>query len=848
MAKEYRSREERKRMEKPTKGTTKKREGLWKKITLSILTVAVICILAGVGGFYYLVSGAPDLDESKLKDPLSSTVLDKDGNVFAELGTEQRTKISYNEIPTVVQDAFIATEDVRFFKHKGVDIRRVFGAVLANITGGFGSQGGSTITQQVVKNSFLSPEKTIKRKVQEWYLAFQLEQKYSKQQILEMYLNKVYFSNGLNGRGVYGIAKASETYFSKDLSKITLPEAAILAGMVQSPNNFNPAKHPAASENRRNIVLSQMKKYKYISEEEYTKAKAVSMKSIVKVSQPERTKYQAFLDVVIDEVEKNGDANVYTDGLTIETTIDPKAQQKADEIINRGKEFYPSDEFQTGFVLTDTKTGEIRAVGAGRNTTTGGINFAKDIKRQPGSSIKPILDYGPAIQYLKWSTFHQIVDEPYQYSEGVPISNWDKRYKGKISIRYALADSRNIPALKTMQEVGLDRSREFGVGLGLDLPKDIYESYSIGGFTGVSPMEMAGAYAAFGNGGVYIKPHAVTKIIYQDKTEKVLTPEPKQAMSDYTAYMVTDMLRDVVKSPLGTGGRANVPGLDMAGKTGTTNYPTEVKQKYGFPDNATRDSWFVGFSPDVTVSVWTGYEKNKKDHYLGKSSTNIAKYIARDMLAATGDMNSKFEKPSSVVENRDELYIKGEKMDEIPQDIKLDPVKNVAANYDPVTSNISLNWQYAPELLPSTSFEVSYDVNGKKAQTQKIQGTATSINGIVPGDIVKISIVATSDLGKSNPVTVTVDLSTTEEPVTPPDEGNNGNGNGNGNDNGNGNGNGNGNDNGNGNGNGDGGDGETDEDGNPVIPDPTKPTDNNGIITNPTSYNTSNYRYNKITA
>lgn len=809
MAKEYRSREERKRMEKPSKGTTKKREGLWKKITLTILTIAVFCILAGVGGFYYLVSGAPALDESKLQVPLSSTVLDKNGHVFAELGSEQRIKVSYNDIPKVVEDAFIATEDVRFYKHKGVDIRRVFGAVLANITGGFGSQGGSTITQQVVKNSFLSPKKTIKRKVQEWYLAFQLEQKYSKQQILEMYLNKVYFSNGQRGRGVYGIAKACETYFSKDLSKITLPEAATLAGMVQSPNNFNPATHPAESEKRRNIVLSQMKKYGYITDSEYNKAKAVPMKSIVKIEKSEQNKYQAFLDVVINEVEKDAGANVYTDGLTIETTLDPKAQQKADEIINRGSSFYPSDEFQTGFVETDTKTGEILAVGAGRNTTTGGINFATDIKRQPGSSIKPILDYGPAIQNLKWSTFHQIVDEPYQYSDGTPINNWDKSYKGKISIRYALADSRNIPALKTFQEVGKDRSREFGVGLGLDLPKDIYESYSIGGFTGVSAMDMAGAYAAFGNGGVYIKPHAVTKIIYQDKTEKILTPKPQQAMSDYTAYMVTDMLRDVVKSPSGTGGRANVPGLDMAGKTGTTNYPKEIKDKYGFPSNATRDSWFVGYTPDVTISVWTGYEKNKKDHFLSKASTNIAKFIARDMLATTGNMSSKFKMPSSVVEKRGELYIKGEKMDDVPVEKTVETPKNVKASYDPVTSNISLTWDYPAELMPTTTFEVNYDVNGQPGPTQNIQGNGTSINGIVPGNIVTISIKASTADGKSKPVTVTVDLTTTNEPTTP------GQGQGNGNTGNNGNGNGNGNGQGNNNG--------------------TNPNDGNGIpdVTNP---------------
>ncbi|WP_088068891.1 transglycosylase domain-containing protein [Gottfriedia luciferensis] len=818
MSNEYRSREERKRLEKPSKDTEKRPEGLWKKITVSLLTIVVVLILVGVGIFYYLVSGAPALDESKLKVPISSTIVDKDGKVVAELGREQRTKVSYNEIPKVVEDAFIATEDVRFYHHKGVDIRRVFGAILANITGGFGSQGGSTITQQVVKNSFLSSQKTIKRKVQEWYLAFKLEQKYSKHQILEMYLNKVYFSNGLKGRGVYGVAKACETYFSKDLSKITLPEAATLAGMVKSPNHYNPARHPIESQNRRNTVLSQMKKYGYITSEQYNDAKAIPMKSLVKVHETGGTKYQSFIDVVVNEVEKNSDANVFTDGLTIETTLDPKAQDKADEILDRGKGFYPSDEFQTGFVLIDTKTGEIRAVGSGRNTSTGGLNFATDIKRQPGSSIKAILDYGPAIQYLKWSTYHQILDEPYSYSNGTPIRNWDRKYKGDISIRLALVDSRNIPALKTFQAVGMERSREFGNGLGFNFSKNsFYESYAIGGFTGVSAMEMAGAYAAFGNGGIYNKPHSVKKIVYPDKTEQIFKIQPKQAMSDYTAYMVTDMLRDVVKSPLGTGKRANVPGLDMAGKTGTTNYSEEVKQKYGFPSDATRDSWFIGYTSDVTMAVWTGYEKNKKNNFLSKGSTNIAKVIARDMLASSGDQSAVFIKPPSVEKIRNELYIRGEKVDDLPKDIIIEPARNVKANYDPVTSNISINWNYPASLIQKTTFEVSYTVNGAPGQAQKIQGTATSINGIVPGNLVKITIIATSVDGKSAPVTVTVDLSSIEQPTTPP-AGENGQGQGN-----NGQGQGNQGQGNHGQGNGQGGTGNESGIPNPIVPNPQKP-------------------------
>jgi len=763
MSENYRSREERKKMEKPTSNkpkssSPKKREGLWKRITLTILTIAVVCILAGIGTFYYLVSDAPKLDPKKLQDPLSSTILDKDDNVIAEVGTEQRIKVSYNQIPKVVENAFIDTEDVRFYQHKGVDVRRIFGAILANVTGGFGSEGGSTITQQVVKNSLLSSKKTIKRKVQEWYLSFQLEQKYSKQQILEMYLNKVYFSNGAGGPGVYGIAKACQTYFNKDLKDITLPEAAMLAGMVQSPNNYNPATHPQAAENRRNIVLGQMLKYGSITQEQFDKAKAIPMKSLVHVQPRQSQPYQAFIDEVVKEVKQETGADIYTDGLTVHTTLDPKAQKEADDITNRSNGFYPNNDFQAGFVLTDTKTGEIRAIGAGRNAAKGGFNYATDIQRQPGSSIKPILDYGPAIQYLKWSTFHQIDDSSnFHYSNGTPVNNWDKIGMGQMSIRKALMLSRNVPAIKTLQQVGLDKAKDFADGLGIHL-NNIYESYAIGGFNGVSPLQMAGAYSAFGNGGVYIKPHAVTKVIFQDGTEQDLTPKPKQAMSDYTAYMITDMLRDVV-SPGGTGKLAKVPGLDMAGKTGTTNYDPETRAKFGFPSNATNDSWFVGYTPDVTVSVWTGYPINKKGDYLGKSSALIAKYIARDMLAATADYSSKFKQPSSVVDNNGELYIKGEKIDNLPTPKTIKAPSQVTANFDPVTSNINLTWNYPANLLPSTTFEVAYDVNGQKATPLSIKDTQTSISGIMPGDVVKISITANTPDGKSSPVSVTVDLS-----------------------------------------------------------------------------------------
>lgn len=770
MSTNYTTREERKQFENQLKSTTKNNKGIVRKVLMTLIILSLLCGFVGFGTFFYLVSDAPKLNLAKLDVPVSSKILDKDGNVITELGKEQRIKVSYKEIPKVVEDAFLSTEDVRFYSHNGVDLKRVFGAVLANITGGFGSQGGSTITQQLVKNAFLSPKKTIKRKVQEWYLAFQLEQKYSKHQILEMYLNKVYFSNGLGGQGVYGIEKASETYFGKKIDKITLPEAAILAGMVQSPNYYNPAKHPEQAQQRRNIVLNQMLKYKYITKAEYNQSINIPIKNLIKTKLETPTQYQAFIDEVIKEVQERKNINIYTDGLVVETTLDTKSQKLANEITNR-KDFYPDNDFQAGFVLTDTKTGEIRAIGGGRNTTSGGFNYATDIKRQPGSSIKPILDYGPAIQLLKWSTVHQLEDSKYSYSDGTPINDWDRNYMGRISIRNALKLSRNIPALKTLQAVGLNKARDFAVGLGLNLPDQIYESYSIGGFPGeygVSPLTMAGAYASFGNGGNYIKPYAVKKIKFQDGTEISLIPKSQKAMSDYTSYMITDILRDAVKAG-GTGKLANVPGLDMAGKTGTTNYEPDIRAKYGYPSNATHDSWFVGYTPDVTISVWTGYAKNGKGHYISTNTARIAKLIAKEMLSESGNKKSTFVQPNSVIKVGGELYIKGEKTNEFLNHGYVKAVKNLKANYDQNNTSLNLNWEYETKDLENTVFIIDYSFDGVSLPQIITKNTSTIIQGVVPGQIVKISIVAKSAYGKSKPIEVTVDLTNAvSDPSTDP--------------------------------------------------------------------------------
>lgn len=787
----YRSRTERKQSEQKKQRPRERGRSMVKKIMLIILLIMTIGMFSGVAAFAWMIKDAPPLDETLLRDPLASVVYDVNGKKVAELGQQKRIYVSYNDIPKVLEEAVLATEDARFYEHHGFDIVRFFGAVLANIREGFGAEGGSTITQQVVKLSFLTPEKTLKRKVQELWLAIRLEQKYSKHEILEMYLNKIYYSNR-----AYGVAKAAETYFGKsDLSKLTLPEAALLAGIPQSPNNYNPFTHPEAAEKRRNTVLSLMAEHGFISKEEAEEAKKVPVQSLLTENkQQSDIPYDSFIDQVIDEVTEKTGLDVFTAGLHIYTTLDPNAQSYVEELLNSDEVIRTNKaDFQAGIALVDTKTGEIRALGGGRKKEEGvtfGFNYATDTRKQPGSTIKPIVDYGPAIEYLKWSTYHQLKDEPYQYSDGTPIKNWDGKYEGQMSMRTALARSRNIPALKALQEVGLERAKQFANKLGMGF-KEMHEAYAVGGVDkGVSPLQMAGAYSAFGNGGIYIEPHAVKKVVFPDGTEMDLRPEPKTAMKDYTAFMITDMLKTVVQS--GTGTAANVPGLHIAGKTGTTNYDEKDRRKYGLREGAVPDSWFVGYTPNYTAAIWTGFSKKSSEAYLSKPEQQYAKQLFKRVISHVDDgSGGDFKQPKSVVklavkkgtnppklaneytpksEITYEYFVRGyEEPTEVAEDKQevVEPVKDLRAQYDPTSQTISLSWSYTIDPEQDVSFEVRQTVDGGKptviATTKDSQLTVEAKKGSVY--LFEVYVV-TADGTQSAPATALVQIPK-EEPEQP---------------------------------------------------------------------------------
>lgn len=738
----------------------KPKKPILKRILLSIL-LFILIIGVGIGAlFTFYIIKAPDLDPEELTNPFVSEIYDMDGEFVTDRGgSEKRKKIQYDDLPEELIQAVIATEDSRFFEHPGIDIPRIFGAIKANIVNGFGSEGASTITQQVVENAFLTPDKTIELKVQEQWLALKLEREYSKEEIMEMYLNTIFY-----GSNAYGVAKASEIYFGKtDLHDLTLTESAMLAGLPQRPSAYNPYENPDLMEGRVDTVLKLMVRHDKITQAEADEARSVDIASTLSGERPAARKHDGFVQQVEKEVkEKLDGADINTDGLKIHTTLDTKAQKHVESLLTEDSQNlinFPDEDMEAGLSVVDNETGAVRAIGGSRhNNDIDGFNYAIDLQRQGGSTMKPLLSYAPAIEYEKWSTYEQIKDEPFKPEGRNEVRNYDRQHHGWMSIRDALAKSYNVPAVKTFQEVGSERVHEFGTNLGINFPNETVDFLDVigGTDTNVTPLELASAYSAFANEGNYTEAYTITKVEFQDGTTVDLTPEPEQAMEDYTAYMVTDMLKTAITE--GTGTNANIPGLDVAGKTGTTNGP--------------KDSWFTGYTSKYTISAWTGYEDGRAidntqiPHALFK---NTMSEISKDI--DTPD----FSKPDSVVEvnvakgsnpaaiassgqsSIKELFVKGTEPDSstIVKEESYPSVKNLSANYNEDENQIDISWSHEDS---EATFEVSsaIDQNSMKVE-ETTSSTEATLSNIEDGVTYTIQLVAISDDGeKSDSETVTV--------------------------------------------------------------------------------------------
>ncbi|CIO92497.1 penicillin-binding protein PBP1A [Streptococcus pneumoniae] len=680
---------------------------LIKYLSISFLSLVIAAIVLGGGVFFYYVSKAPSLSESKLVATTSSKIYDNKNQLIADLGSERRVNAQANDIPTDLVKAIVSIEDHRFFDHRGIDTIRILGAFLRNLQSN-SLQGGSTLTQQLIKLTYFSTstsDQTISRKAQEAWLAIQLEQKATKQEILTYYINKVYMSNGN-----YGMQTAAQNYYGKDLNNLSLPQLALLAGMPQAPNQYDPYSHPEAAQDRRNLVLSEMKGQGYISAEQYEKAINTpitdglqSLKSV--------NSYPAYMDnylkEVIDQVEQETGYNLLTTGMDVYTNVDQEAQKRLWDIYNSDQYVsYPDDDLQVASTVVDVSNGKVIAQLGARHQASNvsfGTNQAVETNRDWGSSMKPITDYAPALEYGVYDSTASIVhDVPYNYpGTDTPLYNWDHVYFGNITIQYALQQSRNVTAVETLNKVGLNRAKTFLNGLGIDYPS-IHYSNAISSNTtesdkkyGASSEKMAAAYAAFANGGTYYKPMYIHKVVFSDGSEKEFSNVGTRAMKETTAYMMTDMMKTVLA--YGTGRGAYLPWLAQAGKTGTSNYTDdEIEKHIKNTGYVAPDEMFVGYTRKYSMAVWTGYS-NRLTPIVGDGFYVAAK-VYRSMISYLSENNQPedWTMPDGIYRNGQFLFQNGAR-----------PTWTETTSQSSSTENSSTSTEGSTSQAPTTSPDAS---------------------------------------------------------------------------------------------------------------------------------------------
>ncbi len=646
--------------------TSRKKRKINKRNLLVI--ILVICtaleLIVGSAGLIVMSSmlkSKPELDVNDFFSNESSRVFDKDGNQIADVGSTIRDNVSYDELPESLIDAFIAVEDSRYFEHNGFDIARFTKAMLENLKSMSFSQGGSTFTMQLVKLTYFqndeagtSKVKSIEYKVQQIFLAMELEQQSDKTSIFEMYLNKMNYGGTGNIRG---IQKAAEYYYGKNVSELNLTESAMLAGIINSPYTYDPFNYLDYATNRRDTVLYLMKYHGYITEKEYKLARSVKVEDLLinpktHSSEGGAYAYQSYIDTAINEAQKLTGQDPTTVAMDIYTYMDTDVQTVMDSIQAGNEESvqWPDELMEVGMISENNQTGEVVAIGGGRNYGRGGsmlLNHATDQYNQPGSSVKPFLDYALAFEYLGWATDHVLTDRPIVYNgTNVVITNATNTYAGDITLEYAVGNSLNTPAIQTLEEVvekaGWTTVVDYLMSLGFSkVSADNFDiGFAIGGsnFT-CSAEELMAAHAIMMNGGNYIEPHTIKRIEYRNGKTAAIEPtyEKTQVLSNESAYLTAHLMYQAVNGPYYNYMQILKRGYAVYGKTGTTDWGTEGLQ-YNIPTGAAKDKWMVSETTQYTTVVWIGYEKGVKDEdtYISsaKSKLNIPGNISNLILDA----------------------------------------------------------------------------------------------------------------------------------------------------------------------------------------------------------------------
>lgn len=646
-----------------TKKKNKKKSQLnWKKVLVSLIIVFIIICL-GMGCFFAwsVYKETEDFSAERLLSGEASKIYDANGELMYTYGSDEngkRENVTYEELPQVLIDAVVSAEDSRFFEHDGFDLPRIAKTFITNLASLRITGGGSTITQQVIKQSYFpDAERTYTRKLSEVILAIQATKEISKEEIITLYLNKIYFGRSTSS---IGVAAASKYYFNKDVSQLTLPEAALLAGTLNSPSRYDPYYNLEAATSRRNVVLNLMVQHGYITQEECDLAKQVKVENMLSQSSTTSdSSLAAYVDLVTEEVIEKTGMNPAETQMNIYTYCNQDLQRMATQMANGETYDYTDEDLQMAGSVQSTQDGRIVAVIGGRNYKSGDLNKAT-VKQQPGSSMKPILDYGLAYKYLDWCTGHTVEDKETTFnshgSNSWTPKNWDGSFHGSMTISEALVNSWNIPAISTFEQV-LDSAGEDAViedmkSLGIDMSYEeengIQLPYAIGGWAkGVSPVELAGAYATVANNGIYIESHTINYVEIVDKNETVnvdqdIQDNATQSLGEDVSFMIRETMLSYSSS--GSGSYAYLSGIDNIGaKTGTSN--TE--------SGASKDLWMTAYTPDYTCSVWMGFEsqalkegKNTSRYraYPGKVVGDLLEYLEDN----TTEKKSYPDQPDSV--------------------------------------------------------------------------------------------------------------------------------------------------------------------------------------------------------
>lgn len=637
-----------------------------RKNTRTITVIAVVIFLvmltgAGLGFLTASIHTMPSL-KGEIRPAVSSQIFDANGKLITTIhSVENRLPVSINKIPKNLQNAFIAAEDTRFYQHSGVDPRGILRATWSNLTNRGISEGGSTITQQLARNALLSQEQTLKRKIQEAFLSLQIERQYSKNEILEMYMNQIYF-----GQGAYGVQTAAQIYFGKNVEDLNLAECAMIAGIPKSPNYYSPASNLKAAKDRQSVVLDQMVKYGYIDSATAAKARTTEIK-ITTRSVANMSTASYFTDYIMQLlIDKYGADAVYKDGLKVYTTLDLEMQAAAEQAMTQ----LPTKRTENGIkqpqgalVAIEPQTGYIKAMVGGRGNDQ--FNRAVLAERQPGSAFKPFV-YLAAIE-SGLTPASMIDDSPVSFGSWSPV-NYDRKFRGPVTLRSALEQSLNVVTVKLAQQTGIDKALYYAQQMGISTlvlkgnTNDRNLAMSLGGLTrGVTPLEITSAYGVLANNGIRVEPTAILKIV--DRNGKVIeqaTPKEKVVVNERSAYLLTDMLRGAMTSGTGAGAYFGRP---AAGKTGTTS-------DY-------KDAWFVGYTPDLVAAVWMGCDNPE---YLGVVTggtipatiwrsfmRDVApKYVARDFVRPSGIVAARISTKDGLLltdpenqDGRNELFVEG---------------------------------------------------------------------------------------------------------------------------------------------------------------------------------------------